>query len=592
MFEHMTSSLIEPPQSPLDLGLYSTCLGDRRANVGTSGNDILSSAVIGDRIWARAGNDVVLGSDGNQWIDAGDGTDFVSGGNGSDSIWGGRGDDFLGGGSGADYLLGGTGNDVIVGGLGYDWIRGGEGDDILLGGGSNRLLGLTHNNMLVSFDPLAANQATAIPIDGLDGHLLGIDVRPADGRLYGITDTNKIYVIDVNPNDIQTITPNRAVATLVSTISSGVLNTTRLDIDFNPVPDRLRIVGENDQNLRINVDTGALADFDPNTPGIQPDGTLAFAATDPNAGRNPNLGGIGYTNSFSPSPDSTRQTTLFGLDVDLDALVRQGGANSAPPSPNSGQLFTVTQFRDVNGQVIDFGQNTGFDVATAGPVNFGYAVTDSHQSPNSQLYVLNLDLGAAVNLGFVTDRSGNAFQLIDIASFNIADFSSNLLDGGTGNDVLVGGANADVLRGGAGNDVFQSSAGNDTIVGGSGMDTIIFNTGQPLVADSSIVANPDGLGITTIQDFQSGIDKLVLDKTTFATLLSNPGSGLSQSVDFAIADTDESASSGIATIAYSRASGNLYYSATGIGSRPQTVVQFAHLANRPNLQASDFQIAP
>lgn len=47
--------------------------------------------------------------------------------------------------------------------------------------------------------------------------------------------------------------------------------------------DRLRIANDTEPNLRVNVDTGDLADFDPNTAGVQPDGDLNYAAGDDNA---------------------------------------------------------------------------------------------------------------------------------------------------------------------------------------------------------------------------------------------------------------------------------------------------------------------
>jgi hypothetical protein len=44
------------------------------------------------------------------------------------------------------------------------------------------------------------------------------------------------------------------------------------------VPDRLRSVGSNDRNFRINVDTGTVADSNLDQAGIQHDGMLAYVA--------------------------------------------------------------------------------------------------------------------------------------------------------------------------------------------------------------------------------------------------------------------------------------------------------------------------
>jgi hypothetical protein len=555
---------------------------------GTDGTDLLFSDRVGDRLWARAGNDVVIGNRRNQWIDLGDGNDFGSGGDGNDVIFGGRGIDFIAGGGGRDRIFGGEGNDFLSGGLGRDTVSGGAGDDILLGSSSSRLFGLTAKNQLVSFDPQVPGYAQTIAVTGVDGTLVSIDLRPADGKLYGVSDTQKIYTLAVTPGQTQTTVS----ATLVSTITPNLLDRGAIAIDFNPVPDRLRVVSSADQNLRINVDTGAIADGDPATAGIQLDTPLAFASTDPNVGKNPNLRGIAYTNSVTPSPNPAGKTTLYGIDPDLDILVRQGGLNfpDNPPSPNSGQLFTLGQVRDFSGAAIDFGQNLGFDIVTAGPINFGYVVTDSSQYPGqgSQLYAVNLDLNLAARFGAVRDQAGKAVTLIDLAAVSIPDFSRNTLRGGDGHDFIQGDAGVDIANGGTGNDTFKSSAGNDVYTGGAGSDIYLFDTGRAFVSDAG--GNPNGLGLTTIQDFRPGEDKIVLDKTTFTTLVTNPGVGLSAGVDFAIADTDEAARSGIATIAYSRSSGTLYYSTTGIASRPQVVVPFATLANAPDLQITDLQV--
>jgi Domain of unknown function (DUF4394) len=70
----------------------------------------------------------------------------------------------------------------------------------------------------------------------------------------------------------------RRNATLVSTLNTPFFNPgdalAGIGFDFNPVPDRLRLVGSNDRNFSINVDTGAVADSNPDQAGIQHDGSL------------------------------------------------------------------------------------------------------------------------------------------------------------------------------------------------------------------------------------------------------------------------------------------------------------------------------
>ena len=114
----------------------------------------------------------------------------------------------------------------------------------------------------------------------------------------------------------------------------------RFGIDFNPVVDRLRIVSDENQNLRVNVDTGALADFDLVTPGTQPDQDLQYAAGDPNAGQDPSVTGVAYRNSQASAfdadpttPDPGKTTELYDIDARTDDMSEQD-------PPNNGTLIT------------------------------------------------------------------------------------------------------------------------------------------------------------------------------------------------------------------------------------------------------------
>ena len=70
------------------------------------------------------------------------------------------------------------------------------------------------------------------------------------------------------------------------------LDGTEFGVDFNPQVDRLRVVSNTGQNLRINPDTGAVVPTGPDKP-------LMFASNDRNAGTSPNVVGAAYTNNFA-----------------------------------------------------------------------------------------------------------------------------------------------------------------------------------------------------------------------------------------------------------------------------------------------------
>lgn len=258
------------------------------------------------------------------------------------------------------------------------------------------LIGLSDNNTLVSFSGSDLSNTTNIGITGLQAGetLVGIDFRPADGQLFGVSTANRIF----------TINPTTGLASLVSTNpTSFTLNGTSFGVDFNPNPDRIRVVSDADQNLRLNPNTGGIA-INPNeTPAV--DGMLSYAAGDPNSSNNPNIVAEAYTNSFAPSPDATRRTTLYGIDSNLDILVTQGSVNfltgdPAPAvSPNTGQLFTVGSLG------IDFNLAGGFDILTTNGVNTAFAAS------GSTLYNINLSNGAATSLGTIGNGSSNIVGL-------------------------------------------------------------------------------------------------------------------------------------------------------------------------------------
>ena len=237
---------------------------------------------------------------------------------------------------------------------------------------NSQFFALTDDNSLISFEPANPAETDSIAVTGVDGVLLGIDTRPADGLIYGITTANNIYTID----------PDSGAATYISTLDMPFEGGTISGFDFNPVADRLRLVGDNDQDFRINVDTGE----------VTVDGTLAFANGDTNQGVNPNITAAAYTNSF----DGTESTQLYDIDTLLNDLVLQS-------PPNDGTLVTVGDLG------IDIDTLAGFDIISSpNGDNAAFAVSDG------ELYTVDLDLGKAFSLGEI--GSGDNFNLQGLAT--------------------------------------------------------------------------------------------------------------------------------------------------------------------------------
>lgn len=225
---------------------------------------------------------------------------------------------------------------------------------------------------LVSFNLATPGTVTTIGnLSGAATSVSDIDFRVANGLLYGYSQT---------VNQIVTIDTTSGVTTFVSTPSTAS-NSNNTGIDFNPAADRLRIVNSRDQNLRVNVATGATT----------VDGALAYAPGDPNVGVNPNIIDVAYTNNDNnPNTD----TTLYYIDFVTDTLV-------STSNPNGGTLNTVGALG------VNQSNQFGFDIFTdAGGGNSAYAILDN-PAGGAGLYNINLGTGAA---GFI----GNINAPLDI----------------------------------------------------------------------------------------------------------------------------------------------------------------------------------
>ena len=243
--------------------------------------------------------------------------------------------------------------------------------DIALFPGAVEIFGVTGANDLVRFRSVQPDVlSSSVPITGLapGEQVLGIDARPANGRLYALGSTSRLYTID----------PATGAAAQVGSATFEVpLSGTEFGFDFNPVTDRIRVVSDAEQNFHLDPNTGTVVDFDPNTDGVQPDMPLHPAG---------NVVASAYTNDL---PGAVA-TTLFGIDSSSDRLVRQGGVLGAPP-PNLG-LITDIGLLGVNTSAM-----VGFDVA---PID-GTAFASLTVANVSGLYIVDLRTGAARALGTI-----------------------------------------------------------------------------------------------------------------------------------------------------------------------------------------------
>ncbi len=255
---------------------------------------------------------------------------------------------------------------------------------------------LTEAATLVTIDGSVPGAAlSSVPITGLHAgeFVHGVDFRPATGQLYALGSQGYLYTV----NTID------GVATQVGGMLTTTLSGTSFGFDFNPTVDRIRVVSNTGQNLRLNPVTGAVAAIDL---------SLAFAATDVNAGQTPQVSGSAYTNNVA----GATTTTLYDIDGGLDVLVTQ-------VPPNNGVLNTVGPLG------IDVGSVNGFDISGATGIAYAALTSPGAQVNSSNLFTINLATGAATfvsNLGAVGQVRGlSVMPLPGVARFGAATLGCN-----------------------------------------------------------------------------------------------------------------------------------------------------------------------
>lgn len=231
---------------------------------------------------------------------------------------------------------------------------------------------ITSSNRLVSFNRTAPGTGSVANITGLRSGetIFGFDLRP------GGTPANQMLAVS-SMGGLYTIDPNSGVATLKTTMVADQtdntdvfmsLTGTRVSIDVNNLVDRLRIVSNSGQNLRVNMDTGETITDPPLTvAGVRSNGITEVA----------------YTNNFN----SACRTTAYYLDTTSDRLLTTADASTG--------ILTA-----VGPLTVDAAAMAGFDITTVAD-GTNNAVATLTVGNATGLYTVNLTTGAATNVGLI-----------------------------------------------------------------------------------------------------------------------------------------------------------------------------------------------
>jgi len=224
--------------------------------------------------------------------------------------------------------------------------------------------GLTENNQLVAFNANNSSSfASTKAIMGIPSgeKLMSIDFRPATGELYAVSNASRFYIINTSTANTRAVSATAFAPLISGTIAS---------MDFNPTVDRIRLVTNTGQNLRLNPETGAIAAID---------GSIATTSS---------ISGIAYTNSKS----GASATVLYDVDAMTGKLFKQD-------PPNNGTLVEVGSLG------VTFTGQAAFDINPETTVALMAATTGSQNN----LYTVDLNNGKATTIGTLSQK------IIDLA---------------------------------------------------------------------------------------------------------------------------------------------------------------------------------
>jgi hypothetical protein len=226
------------------------------------------------------------------------------------------------------------------------------------------------------------NPAGAVVYDTVETQgapVVGVDFRPGTTDAYFLLQSGPTSLVLVK-STIDGVTTT--IGTVTLTTPAG-----NFGMDFNPVADRIRLVTEAGENLRINPDTAA----------VTPDTSLPAGG----------FAGAAYTNNFK----GAATTTLYDINYADNTLYLQGGPDGTP-SPNGG---TVTP---VGALGVDVSPLFGFDIAPAPAGVTGTALVAGRLGSNTTSSLLAVDLatGKATDLGRVGTADTDTIQAFAILS--------------------------------------------------------------------------------------------------------------------------------------------------------------------------------
>jgi len=308
------------------------------------------------------------------------------------------------------------------------------------------------------------------------------------------------------------------------------------------------------------------------------------------------------TTQLTPTVGSIDNIASFGEDaagnlyiVDLDGEIFRLSVSKTITGTAGDDTLTgnespeTIQGQNGNDQLFgNAGQDTllggdGADTLTGGPdldILQGGLGDDAYQNPNGDQVLENVNEGMDTVFSNRSYTLGVNLERLTLTGSGpirgVGNFQNNRIQGNRGNNHLQGNGGNDRLIGGSGNDILIGGIGNDTLTGGMGnqsRDRFIFDINRSFKAAR--------MGVDTITDFTRGLDKILLDRSTFRAL---------NTLSFASVANVAQARRSAALITYVRSSGSLFYNPNGSAAGFGGGGRFADLTDGLPLTRSDLRL--
>jgi VCBS repeat-containing protein len=469
-----------------------------------------------------------------------------------------------------DVLIGTAGNDALSGGIGRDVLAGLGGDDVLSGGPvtANEMIGGTGDDIYYVDAP--GDSVTENAGEGNDRVLVSVSYALAAGQeievLAGPNAAATSALVLTGNNLGQFISGNAGANTLIGGGGSDYL----LGLGGDDI-----LVGNADAASTLQGGTGDDWYYVYRTG----DSIIEFAGE----GSDRILTAVNYTLSAGQEIETLTAidpTATNAIDLTGNALAQNifgnAGANTLTGGGGADYLLGL------GGDDILIGNADAASTLQGGTGNDWYYVSRTGDSivefageGNDRIVTTvsyTLSAGQEIETLSAADQSGTA--ALDLAGNDYGQLifgtnGGNTMSGNGGADQLAGFGGDDILLGGDGDDLLNGGAGHDVLNGGAGADLFVF-------ADAL-----GGSNVDAIQDFASGVDRIVLDHSVFTGLATGTLAASAFVLGTGAGDADD-------RIIYNQATGELWFDADGNGAGAP--VLFATLAPSTTLVASDFAV--